>query len=189
MSSLMACIIVAISGTPGSGKTTYAKFLAERYGLRYVSGGALFREIARERGYDLVEFHRVAEIEEDIDFLIEERSLREALKGGVVIEGHLAVWVLRSIAHAKIIFDAPLEVRARRIAVRDSKSFSEALEELVKREKSNRERAWKYYGLDVRDYSVADLVINTGLLGEESVKFILTSFFDRLRLEHPELFH
>lgn len=184
----MACVVVAISGTPGSGKTTYAKFLAERYGLRYVSGGALFREIAQERGYDVVEFHRVAEVEESIDLLIDEKSLREALKGGVVVEGHLAVWVLRSIAHVKIIFDAPLEVRAKRIAIRDSKSFREALDELIKRERSNRERAWKYYGLDVRDYSVADLVINTGLLGEESVKSILASFFDRLRLERPELF-
>lgn len=185
----MACLVVAISGTPGSGKTTYAKFLAERYALRYISGGALFREIAQQRGRDLIEFHRVAEKEEDVDVIIDERSLREALKGGVVVEGHLAVWILRNIAHVKIIFDAPLEVRAKRIAFRDSKSLNEALDELVTREESNRERAQRYYGIDIHDYSVADLVINTGLLNEESIKSILINFFDKLRFEHPELFN
>lgn len=184
----MACIVVAISGTPGSGKTTYAKFIANRYSLRYVSAGALFREIAQREGLDLVEFHRVAEVKDHIDVLIDEISLREALRGGVVVEGHLAVWVLRNIAHVKILFDAPIEVRAKRVAVRDSKSYSETLDELIKRELSNRERARKYYGIDIRDYRVADLVVNTGLLSEDSVKYLLVSFFERLRLEHPELF-
>lgn len=184
----MPCLVVAVSGTPGSGKTTYAKFIASRYGLRYVSAGALFREIAHQRGLDLLELHRIAEELDEIDLAIEERSLKEAIRGGVVVDAHLAVWILRDIAHVKIVFDAPLEVRARRIALRDSKSFGEALEEVLERERSNRERARKYYGIDIRDYSVADLVINTGLLSEESVKSILVSFFERLRAERPELF-
>jgi len=182
------CLVVAVSGTPGSGKTTYAKFIANRYGLRYVSGGAIFREVALRRGLSLLELHRVAEELDEIDLAIEERLLREALRGGVVIDAHLAIWVLRNVAHVKLMFDAPLEVRARRVALRDSKSFREALEEIVERERSNQERARKYYGIDVRDYSVADLVINTGLLGEESVKAILEVYFERLHAEHPELF-
>ena len=43
-------MVIAVSGQPASGKTTYARYLAETYGLRYVSSGRLFREYARRLG-------------------------------------------------------------------------------------------------------------------------------------------
>jgi len=184
----MPCLIVAVSGTPGSGKTTYAKFIAEKYSLRYVSSGALFRRLAEERGVSFLELHKLAEQSDEIDLEIDRRALQEASKGYVVIEGHLSVWVLKDIAHVKIIFDAPLEERAKRIAARDGKSLDEAIDEIRRREESNRQRALKYYGFDIRDYTVADLVINTGLLGEGAVKEILVCFFDNLRRSRQDIF-
>ncbi len=185
----MPCVVIAVSGTPGSGKTTYSRFIAEHYGLRYVSSGGLFREIARERGVSLLELHRQAERDESIDLLIDQRAISEALKGGVVIEGHLAVWVLKEIAHIKIIFDAPREVRAERIARRDGISFEEALREIVERERSNYERAMKYYGLNIRDYSVADLVVSTHHLSPEAIKKIILAYIEGFREKYPELFY
>uniref|UniRef100_A0A7C4FCI9 Cytidylate kinase n=1 Tax=Thermofilum pendens TaxID=2269 RepID=A0A7C4FCI9_THEPE len=184
----MPCLVVAVSGTPGSGKTTYARFIAERYSLRYVSSGALFRRIAEERGVSFLELHMLAEQSDEIDLEIDRRALEEASKGCVVVEGHLSVWVLRDVAHVKIIFDAPLEERARRIAARDGKSLEEAISEIRRREESNRRRALKYYGFDIRDYTVADLVINTGLLGENAVKEILVCFFENLKHSRRETF-
>jgi cytidylate kinase len=184
----MRCIVVAVSGTPGSGKTTYARFIAERYSLRYVSSGTLFRRLAEERGVSFLELHKLAEQSDEIDLEIDRRALQEASRGCVVVEGHLSVWVLRDVAHVKIIFNAPLEERARRIAARDGKSLEEATSEIRRREESNRRRALKYYGFDIRDYSVADLVINTGLLGESAVKEVLVCFFDNFKRAHPEIF-
>ena len=182
----MRRLVIAVSGKPGSGKTTHAKYLAERFNLRYVSSGALFRRIAKERGLSLLELHKLAEEDSSIDLEVDRRAEEEARKGGAVIEGHLAVWVLGDSADLKFLFTAPLEVRARRLAARDGKSLDEALAEIRVREESNRRRALRYYGLDIDDYSVADLVLNTAKLDVEGVKRVVEVFVEEYLRLHPE---
>jgi len=181
-------VSIAVSGTPGSGKTTYARFIAERYGLGYVSNGMLFREMARERGVSLLEMHRLAEKDRSIDLEIDERARRAAEKGCVVVEGHLAAWVLRDAVDIVILVDAPLKVRAERVARRDGKDIEEALREIIEREKSNAERAKRYYGVDTSDYRIADLYIRSYPLGPEEVKRVIGAFLDAYRASRPELF-
>lgn len=181
-------VTIAVSGTPGSGKTTYARFIAEQYGLKYVSNGQLFRQLAAERGVDLVTFHKLAEKDRRIDEEVDKRALEIAKRGGVVIEGHLAVWYLRDVAQVKIIFDAPLTIRAERVAERDGKSIEDAMREIKIREESNAMRAKRYYGLDIRDYRVADLVVSTFPLDIDSVKRVVKSFLDGYKKARPDLF-
>ncbi len=181
-------VVIAVSGLPGSGKTTYAKFIAKEYGLRYISNGMLFRQLAKERGVSFEEFHRIAEQDPSIDLEIDRRAMEEAKKGGVVIDGHLPVWVLGDLAHLKIVFVAPLEERARRVASRDGLSYEDALEKIKWREESNWRRANKYYGVDIRDLSVADLIVNTGKLDIKGVKSVVKAFIDEFRRLNPELF-
>ncbi len=171
-------LVVAVSGLPGSGKTTYAKYIAEEYGLRYVSNGSLFRELAAEMGMDLEEFHRYAEMNPEIDKMVDQRALEEARKGNVVIDGHFAVWLLREVADLKLVFVAPLRVRAERVARREGRDIDDVIRELELRERSNRERGLKYYGIDIRDLSHADLVLNTALFGIDEVKRIIKTFVD-----------
>ena len=40
-----------ISGPPAIGKTTIAKGLATEFGLKYLSGGDVLKELAREEGF------------------------------------------------------------------------------------------------------------------------------------------
>ncbi len=184
----MRGISIALSGTPGSGKTTYARFIARRYGLRYVSNGMLFREMARERGVSLLEFHRLAEEDESIDLEVDRRAMEAAREGCVVVEGHLAAWVLRDVVDVVILIDAPVEVRARRVAERDGKSVEEALAEIREREESNAKRAKRYYGVDIKDYRIADLYVRSYPLGVRQVECVIASFLDSYREERPELF-
>jgi len=161
--------VVAISGLPGSGKSTVAKALAESLGLRYVSIGRIFRRVADELGVDLVELHRIAEGDPTIDMRVDSIALEEAKRGGVVIEGHLAAWVVRGMADVRIYLKADRLARAERVARRDGKSLEEALEEVSRREEMNRRRYLAIYGINVEDLSIFDLVIDTTWLKEEEV--------------------
>ncbi len=184
----MRGISIALSGTPGSGKTTYARFIARRYGLRYVSNGMLFREMARERGVPFLEFHKLAEEDESIDLEVDRRALEAAKQGCVVVEGHLAAWVLRDVVDVVVLIDAPLEIRARRVAERDGKSFEDALRELKEREKSNARRARRYYNVDIHDYRIADLYVRSYPLGVREVECVIASYLDAYKGLRPELF-
>lgn len=184
----MRKIAIAVSGKPGSGKTTYARFIAREYNLRYISNGMLFRKLAKERGLPFEEFHKLAEKDPTIDRLIDSRAIAEAEKGNVVVDGHLSVWVLKDVAHLKIICNAPLDVRARRVASRDGITFEEAKREILLREKSNFERASRYYNINLNDFSVADLVITTEKLDITGVKKVIKAFIDEFKRLNIELF-
>ncbi|MCS7104494.1 MAG: AAA family ATPase [Thermofilaceae archaeon] len=179
-------LTIAISGKPGAGKTTYAKHLANTFKLRYVSNGELFRRIAEERNIDLIELHKVAELDDSIDLEVDRRAAEEAKRGGVVIEGHLAAWVLKDLADLKILLTAPLSVRADRIAKREQKSLEDALREVKAREESNRMRALKYYNIDIEDLSGIDLIINTSILDIEGINKILEVFVTEYLKINPE---
>ena len=164
-----AGLVVAVSGKPGSGKTTLARSLARDLGLRYVSMGEIFRSLARSRAMSLEELSRAAEEDPSIDHLIDGRALEEARSGCVVIDGHISAWILRDVAHVKILTYAPLSVRAERLARRDGKTVEEALREIRVREESEASRYRRYYSIDVNDIDVFDIIINTSSLGVEEM--------------------
>ncbi|WP_243665744.1 (d)CMP kinase [Vulcanisaeta sp. JCM 16159] len=145
--------IVAISGQAASGKTTVARELANRLNYRFVSAGELFRKIAIQRGISLLELHRIAETDFSIDKAVDEETIKEARKGNVVIEGHLAAWILRDVADVRIYLKADIKARSQRLSTRDGKSIEDALREIKAREESNRRRYLAIYGVDISDIS------------------------------------
>ncbi len=173
-------IIIAISGPAGSGKTTYAKILAERLGLRYFSAGNIFREIAKSKGLTLEELSRIAEKDPSIDLEIDRKTLEEASKGDIIVEGHLVAWVVKDIADVKIYVKAPLTERVKRIAARENRSIEEVLHETVNRENSQRKRFYEYYGIDIRDLSIFDLIIDTSRLSINDIVELIENFVKRL---------
>ncbi len=168
-------IVIAVSGSAGSGKTTYAKYIAERMGLELVSAGKIFREMARQRGLSLEEFNRLAISEPSIDFLIEKNIITRARKGNVVLEGHLVAWTVSTLADLKIYFTAPLEERIRRISLRENRDFNEVLIETTRRELYQAIRYLREYGIDVTDLSIFDIIINTSLSDVNGIKRFIDS--------------
>jgi len=160
-------LVVAVAGLPGSGKSTLAKKLAEQLRLRYVSSGSIFRNIAKERGLTLEELSKLAEEDPNIDRYIDTKAYEEAVKGCVVVDAHIAGWILKDVADVKIFLQASLNARANRIAARDGKSFEEALNEVKLREASESRRFKEFYGIDFSDLSVYDLIINTEVFNAE----------------------
>ncbi|MEM1928282.1 MAG: AAA family ATPase [Acidilobaceae archaeon] len=165
--------VVVVAGPPGSGKSTYARRLSADLNLRYFTTGEIFRALATERGLSLVELNEIAERDPGIDYEIEKRTLREACRGGVVIDSHLAAWLLREVADVTVYVKADLATRASRIAVRDGRRVEESLDEILSREESHWRRFLRYYGIDITDVSHFDLVVDTtGLSIEEAYRII-----------------
>jgi cytidylate kinase len=166
-------IIITVSGPPASGKSTYAKIISQELGLRLFSTGAAFREIAKKLNINLEEFHALAEKNYEYDIMVDKMALEEAKKGNIVVEGHLACWLLKDIADIKIYVTAPLNERIKRLMEREGKSFEEAKKEILAREKSNKKRYMEIYGINIDDLSPIDIMINTALFGIEDVAKIL----------------
>jgi cytidylate kinase len=165
-------VVVAISGVHGAGKTTAARNLAKRFKLRHVCAGTIFRQLARERGMSLEEFSSYVENHPEVDRMIDERTVEEAKRDGVLIDARLAGWMAKD-ADIKILLTTPLEDRVRRIARREKRKYEEVLKETRAREESEVERFKKLYGIDVHDISVFDVVLNTELWPAEETAGIL----------------
>jgi cytidylate kinase len=178
-------LVVTIGGPHGTGKSTYAKMVANELRLRYVSAGLLFRDLAREKRISLEKLSKQAAKAPEIDNLIDERSAAEAAKGNVVIEGQLAAWMAKDLAQVRIYLNAPDEVRITRIARRDHVGYEAARKQTMERERIQRDRYKRYYDIDIDDMSLYNIVIDTGNRSIESVGAELMSRINQL-LSHTK---
>jgi len=166
-------LVITVSGPHGTGKSTYAKALAEALHLRYLSAGEVFRDLARQQNMSLQALSARAAKDPSIDRMIDERTKAEAKGGAVVIDAQLAAWIAGDLADVKLLLTAPNGVRFKRIAERDHIEVEEARRETEYRESIQRERYKKYYGIDVNDLSIYELKIDTSLHPVEATKKII----------------
>jgi cytidylate kinase len=163
-------MLITISGPAGSGKSTAAAALADALGYDHVSGGDIFRDLADERGLTALELNKLAEEDDAIDRDLD-RRLREiaAARDDVVLESRLAGWMAGEHADFRVWLDAPLDVRASRIAGREDKDVELARTETRARSDSEAKRYQNYYDIDIEDLSIYDLVLNTARLDPDGV--------------------
>lgn len=161
---------IVISGTSGSGKSAVAKALAKELGYRHYSMGDFMREIAEEKGLNLLELGKIAEDNIEVDRQIDERQKKLNKEDNFVIDSRLgAFFIPESI---KIFFDADLKTRAKRIMedVRETEkniSLKETIKNMKKREESEKKRYKKYYNIKCYDKTKFNLVIDTTKLSIE----------------------
>jgi cytidylate kinase len=156
-------IVITVGGLHGTGKTTYAQALAEELNLRHVSAGDIFRAMAEAKKTSLDELNMLADRDPSIDKEVDEKIKEEAKKGDVVLDGQLAAWMAKDQADLQILLIAPNEIRLGRIAERDNLSLQEAEEKTFGREEIEKERYKRYYGIDISDPSIYDLIVDTNL--------------------------
>lgn len=154
---------IVLGGLAGSGKSTTARMLAKRFGLRRVSAGDMFRAMAKEEGLDLIAFGRRCGKHPEIDKALDERMVAEARKGGAVLDGRATAFLTRKrrIPALRIWLAVDPKVSARRVAGRDRLTVKEALRKSAKREREVAKRLKLLWGVDTADTSYYDAVIQT----------------------------
>jgi cytidylate kinase len=156
-------LLITISGLPGAGTSTIARLVASSLGIERIDGGTVFRAMAAERGLDVGAFSAVAEADPEIDLELDQRLAVRAGQGDVVLESRLAAWIAANegVAATSVWIDADERERARRVAERDGGTVEAALAANRAREASERLRYRTYYGIDLDDRAVYDLVLDS----------------------------
>ena len=165
-------MIITIGGLAGSGTTTAAKILSEKLHIPFLSAGEIFRQMAKERGMDILEFGEYAEGNDEIDLEIDKRQARLAKeKKDLIVEGRLSAYFVE--ADLKICFVAPLDIRTERICKREDKSIETVKKEIIARGKSEAVRYQEIHGIDIGNMEVYDLVINSHSFNPEGIADII----------------
>ncbi|MCL4334187.1 MAG: cytidylate kinase family protein [Candidatus Thermoplasmatota archaeon] len=176
---------ITISGPPGSGKTTVAEIVSNRLSYELVTGGKIFRERAKEMNISLAQLGSEAEKDGRYDRMLDD-FLLEILRGkeNVIVESRLSGWLchLNGIDAFKVFVDAREDVRLGRIRgslhYRVGENGDNVLFQMREREESEWERYKKYYGIDYRDTSIYDLVVDSSNDSAEGVAEVIINGLD-----------
>ena len=183
-------VVICISGMTGSGKSTVAKKLADKYGLGYFSGGDALRALAQEEGYTS-DVRGWWETSEGLNFLqqrmgnpafdkkIDEKLLELAAEGNIVLDSWTMPWLLTE--GFKVWLESSPQVRAKRLVTRDSISIEEALKALNEKDERTMQIYKDLYGFDLGyDLSPFNIVLATDELEPDEVFRAVCLVTDRL---------
>jgi len=179
---------ITISGKAGAGKSTVARLLSEKLGLRHYSIGDLMRAMAGEKGISLLELNKLAEKDKSIDFELDEK-LRELgkTKDDFVVDGRLTAFFIPH-AEVKVFLETDDKVRAERIMkdkrhYESSTNLKETMEIIKKREESEKKRYKRYYGVDYTERKLYNFVVDTTNLMPNEVVDKIIGFVKKERVK------
>jgi CMP/dCMP kinase len=152
---------IVVNGDLGSGKTTVSVLLAQRLGVRRVSIGDRYRELASQRGVTALQLNLHAELDDKIDYYIDELQRDIAASGEqLVVDSRLAWHFFADALKVHLVTDPTVAARrvlGRPTAVENYASLEEARGHLASRSESERIRFLTRYGADktrLRNYDV-----------------------------------
>lgn len=176
-------MLITISGTPGSGKTTVARLLAARLGVQHIYAGDIYRAEADARRISLADLNALAEQDHSIDRALDDRMAAYARAGGVVLEGRLAgfIAIQEGVDALKVWLTASDAVRAERVAGREGQSAAEVLAQNEARQRSDARRYRAIYGWDLDDTSIYDVVLDSDAETPESLADAIVAALEQRR--------
>jgi len=162
---------IILCGMPAVGKTTVARILASKLGLRLIGGGDILKEIALEEGYNAVgddwwdtaegmKFMQERSGSPEFDREVDRRLLAKAQEGDVVITSYTLPWLAKE--GVKIWLSGTKKSRAERMAKRDSSTPGESMKVIEARDRENYALYKKLYGIRFgKDLSPFTMVVGT----------------------------
>ena len=184
--------VICISGMAGTGKSTLSKKLAEKYSLRYFSGGDVLKDLAKQEGYD-VSVQGWWESPSGLNFLskrvndpkfdkeVDDKLLEYAQQGNVLLDSWTMPWLLKE--GFKIWLEASFEKRAARVAIRDGMTVDRAFDVLKEKETRTKAIYKALYGFSLgEDLKPFDFILDTDNLSANEVFEVLCKVIDNVAL-------
>lgn len=172
---------ISLSGDLGSGKSTVSKILIDRLGAEYYSTGAIVRSIAEGRGMSVVELNKYMETHPEIDHEIDDGVAKLAeIDKTLIIDSRMAWHFTKGTF--KVYLSTDIETRALRIMGANRKgehalTLEETIQDTKARTESEIKRYMEQYGVNIKDLSNYDLIIDTTTATpEEIAERIIASF-------------
>ncbi|XES77308.1 MAG: (d)CMP kinase [Candidatus Bathyarchaeia archaeon] len=188
-------IVLCISGMAGTGKSTLAKRLAQKYNLKYCSGGDALRALAAEKGFNSTKngwwespeglcFLEQRTTDVSFDRAVDQKLLEFAAEGNVLLDSWTMPWLVEG--GFKIWLAASVEKQAERISNRDHMTVEESLRALKEKEARTKAIYKKLYGFALsEDFTPFDLILDTDNLSAEQVFQVLCNVVDNILLKEP----
>lgn len=186
--------VVIIFGFSGSGKSTIANMVSEKYRLRVIHPSGILRDLYEKKKVDLGNtryntgfweseegvklFKSRLDEEEPLDVVSDRILVEEVKKGNVVIDSWSLPWL--TDRGTKIYLATDLEIRAQRVAERSSITYERALEVVAMKDEETRKLFKRLYSFDIKhDHDVFDYVINTNRFARDRVLRSVCDYLDR----------
>ena len=156
---------ISLAGDLGSGKSTVGEVLAKKYSLEKVSIGMILRDLATERGMNVIEFNKYMETHPEIDYELDNKlKSYEEKEGNFLFDSRLAWHFVPS--SFSVYMKVDINTSAERILKADRSSeryadVNDAVNQLKTRRESESLRYKTFYGVDILDMNNYDFVIET----------------------------
>ncbi|RLE36860.1 hypothetical protein DRJ17_07750 [Candidatus Woesearchaeota archaeon] len=175
-------MIITISGTVGSGKSSVGILVAKKLGFKYYCIGDLRREMARKRGISLEELNKLGEKDPSTDLEPDKFAEKKGkTEDNFVMVGRTSFhFIPKSI---KIFLDVDPKIGAERVLNHSRndekyKDLNEAIEKIRMRLESDKVSYRKYYNLNIFDKKNYDYVIDTTNL---TIKEVVDKIIEKIR--------
>jgi len=185
---------IILFGFSGSGKSTIANLISEKYNLRVIHPSGIIRDLYEKKEIDLNNtrynngfwestegiklFKSRLNKEKPLDMIADKIIIEEITKGNIVIDSWNLPW-LTNIGQ-KIYLKADLETRAERVAKRSNITYNKAIN-IVKMKDTETTKLFKrLYGFDIaQDHNVFNYIINTNKLTIDNVFKNVCEYIDK----------
>ncbi len=165
-------MIIAISGKSGCGNSTICRLISEQFSLKVIN--YTFRDYATEHGHSFQEMHALARSNPDIDKHIDERQVALSREGNCVVGSRLAIWLVENPT-LRIYLRANLMTRARRIALRERRSWLRTILYTFCRDLRDIRRYRTAYNININNYhNHCDIVLNSGTCSPQELLAIIS---------------
>lgn len=177
---------ITITGRLGSGKSTVAKIIAEKFGYTYYSTGNIMRELAAEAGLGILEYNQLCLSDPTEDRRIDDRTREVAIRKKderLVFDSRMAWFFAPDTFKVYVTIDPAVAARRVGIDPRPGEPASEVeiYHELEERSKVEQARFIKFYGeeADYYDWRHFNLIVDsTARTPDEVAEAILRAYED-----------